>query len=91
LEIYETHIHDVNNFVLLMKEIRKILNEPIPKKLVLERSIIPSAKDISTEDSDMKDKSNFIRDYLTYILVVLNNESYIDLVSEKVPLAIVKL
>ncbi len=74
-----------------MKEIRKIINEPTPSKLKIERSIIPSATDIYQEDPDMKDKSNFIREYITYILVVQNNESYIDLVSEKVPLAIVKL
>lgn len=73
----------------IMKKVRKILQERIPRKLKIDRRIIPTAKDVFLEDFEIKD--NFIRHYLTYILLIMNNECYIDLVTEKVPVSILKL
>jgi hypothetical protein len=88
-EIYKKHIEDVDTFMDILKKVRKILNEPTPRKLKIDHEIIPTAKDVFLEDFEMKD--NFIRTYLTYILLIMNNECYIDLITENVPRSILKL
>lgn len=45
-EIYNKHLDNVDEFMDILKHIRKILNEKIPRKLKLDREIIPSAKDV---------------------------------------------
>ena len=92
LEIYSKHIDDLAGYLQTLKEVRKVIESEVPKRLVLDRSIIPAAHDPYSLKVSLPDrKENFISSYLVYIFTILNNDAYMDLVSEKVPNSILKI
>lgn len=90
--IIEKSIKDKKSLIENIKKVRQTLDEKIPRKLRIDRSILPKpSKKIVKEVKESTDPQDFIRNFFTYCLMVINNEAYLDMVNDKVPKSIAKM